>query len=244
MGQKINPYGFRLGYIRNWKSRWFAKKDYARLLQEDIEIRKLIKKRLAQAGVSSIDIERSGGKCRVKIYTARPGLVIGRRGAEIDSLRDAVSDLAKSEVALDIKEIKQPQIDAQLTSEMIASQLEKRVSFRRAMKKAIALAMSKGAQGVKVMCAGRLGGAEIARTERYHEGKIPLGTIRSDVDYGFAEAFTTYGTIGVKVWIYKGDILVKKLVKEEREAREKELEEAKQEAEQALKKSDSSKENG
>jgi small subunit ribosomal protein S3 len=243
MGQKINPFGFRLGYIRNWKSRWFAKKDYAHLLSEDIEIRKLIKKRLYQAGVSSIDIERSGGKCRVKIYTARPGLVIGRRGAEIDSLRDAVSNLAKSEVALDIKEIKVPQCDAQLAAESIAGQLEKRVSFRRAMKKTIALAMAKGAQGVKVMCAGRLGGAEIARTERYHEGKIPLGTLRSDVDYGFATAFTTFGTIGCKVWIYKGDILVKKLAKEEREAREQELREAKAEAAAVAEKAKEKKEN-
>jgi small subunit ribosomal protein S3 len=230
MGQKTHPYGFRLGYLRGWKSRWFAKrKNYVDWLEEDIKLRRLIKKRLFQAGVSSIDIERSGGKYRVKIYTARPGLVIGRRGSEIDGLRDAISDITHQEVALDIKEIKAPQLDAQLTAESIASQLEKRISFRRAMKKAMALAMSKGAQGIKVKCAGRLGGAEIARTEGYHEGKIPLGTLRSDVDYGFAEAFTTYGTIGVKVWIYRGDILVKKLAKEKREAKEQEMDEMKPE---------------
>jgi len=228
MGQKTHPYGFRIGYIRNWKSRWFAKKNYAEWLKEDTEIRKLIKKRLYQAGVSSIDIERSGGKCRVKIFTARPGIVIGRRGSEIDSLRDAVGELTKSEIAIDIKEVKVPQLDAQLAAESIAQQLEKRISFRRAMKKTMALAMAKGAQGIKVKCRGRLGGAEIAREEGYHDGKIPLATLRSDVDYGFAEAHTTYGSIGVKTWIYKGDILVKKLAKEEREAREQELEAAAQ----------------
>lgn len=230
MGQKVHPYGFRIGYIRGWKSRWFAKKEYVDFLKEDIELRKLIKKRLYQAGVSSIDIERSGGKTRVKIYTARPGIVIGRRGAEIDSLRDALSNIAKGEVALDIKEIKVPQIDAQLAAENIAGQLEKRVSFRRAMKKTMQLALAKGAQGIKVRCRGRLGGAEIARKEGYQEGKIPLITLRGDVDYGFAEAHTTYGSIGVKVWIYKGDILVKKAAKEERDARERELKEAEEKA--------------
>ncbi len=226
MGQKTHPYGFRIGYIRGWKSRWFAKKNYAEWLREDTEIRKMIKKRLYLAGVSSIEIERSGGKCRIKIFTARPGIVIGRRGSEIDGLRDAVADLTKSEIAIDIKEIKVPQLDAQLAAESIAQQLEKRISFRRAMKKTMAFAMAKGAQGIKVKCSGRLGGAEIARDEGYHEGKIPLATLRSDVDYGFAEAHTTYGSIGIKTWIYKGDILVKKLAKEERVARQQELQEA------------------
>ena len=226
MGQKIHPYGFRLGYIRGWKSRWFTTKDYSAWLKEDIELRKLIKKRLAQAGVASIDIERSGGKCRVRIHTARPGLVIGRRGSEIDALREAVSKLTDKDIAIDIKEIKDPQTNAQLVAENIANQLERRISFRRAMKKTMQLAMAKGAQGIKVRCSGRLGGAEIARKEGYHEGKIPCATLRADVDYGFTEAHTTYGSIGVKVWIYKGDILVKKAEKEERQAREKELREA------------------
>jgi len=236
MGQKVHPYGFRIGYIRGWKSRWYAKKEYANYISEDIKIRELVKKRLQQAGVSSIDIERSGGKVRVKLFTARPGLVIGRRGAEIDSLRDALSSIVKSEVAIDIKEIKVPQIDAQLAAENIAGQLERRVSFRRAMKKTMQLALAKGAQGIKVRCRGRLGGAEIARKEGYREGKVPLVTLRSDVDYGFAEAHTTYGSIGVKVWIYKGDILVKKAAKEEREAREKELKEAEKKAKRQSKK--------
>jgi len=240
MGQKVHPYGFRIGYIRGWKSRWYAKKEYAAYIREDIEIRKFIKKRLYQAGISSIDVERSGGKCRVKIFTARPGIVIGRRGIEIDALRDALAKIVKSEVAIDIKEIKIPQIDAQLAAESIATQLEKRISFRRAMKKTMQFALQKGAQGIKVMCRGRLGGAEIARKEGYREGKVPLVTLRSDVDYGTATARTTYGAIGVKVWIYKGDILVKKVAKEERDAREKELKVAEEKAERQSKKKEKS----
>lgn len=241
MGQKTHPYGFRLGYIRGWKSRWFSKKDYVKFVEEDIKIRELIKKRLYQAGVSTIDVERSGGKCRVKIYTARPGIVIGRRGSEIDSLREAVSNIVKSEVGLDIKEIKVPQIDAQLVAENVATQLEKRISFRRAMKKTIQMAMVKGAQGIKIACSGRLGGAEIARREQYREGKLPLATLRADVDYGFTEAHTTYGSIGVKVWIYKGDILVKKAAKEERDARERELKLAEEKAKRQAEKKEEAK---
>jgi small subunit ribosomal protein S3 len=224
MGQKVHPYGFRLGYIRTWKSKWYAgPKDYAAFIKEDLQIRGLIKKKLFHAGISSIEIERSGDKCRVRIFTARPGIVIGRRGAEIDKLREGVSKLTKSEIAIDIKEIKVPQIDAQLVAENIAGQLERRINFRRAMKKTMSFAMAKGALGIKIKCAGRLGGAEIAREESYHEGKLPLGTLRADVDYGFAEGHTTYGVIGIKVWVYKGDILVKKAEKEGREARERDL---------------------
>ncbi len=210
MGQKAHPYGLRLGYIRPWKSRWFARKDYVKFLHEDLRIRNYVKEKWAFAGISNVEIERSGKRVRVSIHTARPGVIIGRRGSEIDKLRDEIGDLTSGEIYIDIKEIKLPQLEAQLVSENIAQQLEKRVSFRRAMKKAVQLAMTKGAQGIKVLCGGRLGGSEIARTDGYKEGKVPLNTFRADIDYGFAEAFTTYGTIGVKVWIYKGEVLVKK----------------------------------
>ncbi len=220
MGQKAHPYVLRLGYIKDWKSRWFLKKGYKEALHEDLAIRKFLKKQLAAAGVSSIEIERKAGKVRIQIFTARPGIIIGRRGQEIDRLKDAVSKLTQVEIIIDIKEVKVPQTDAQLVSENIALQLEKRVSFRKAMKKAMAAAFQKGALGVKVLCKGRLGGAEIARDEGYREGKVPLSTFRANVDYGFAEAFTTYGTIGVKVWIYHGDILVKKQLAERAKERE------------------------
>ncbi|MBI4358433.1 MAG: 30S ribosomal protein S3 [Candidatus Omnitrophica bacterium] len=210
MGQKSHPYGLRLGYIKDWKARWFARKDYSRLLHEDLKIRKYLKTKLRMAGVADIVIERSTGKLRIWIYTARPGLIIGRGGQEINRVRDELSDLTKSEVYLDIKEVEVPQTNAQLAAENVALQLEKRVAFRKAMKKALSAAMSKGAGGIKIMCKGRLGGTEIARAEGYKEGKVPLNTFRADVTYGFAEAFTTYGTIGVKVWIYHGDVLVKK----------------------------------
>jgi small subunit ribosomal protein S3 len=199
-----------LGYIKPWKARWFAPKNFGAMLHEDLKLRKYLKTKLGAAGISSVEIERSSGRVRVRIFTARPGVIIGRRGQEIDKVREELSALTKSELFVDIKEVKSPQTDAQLVADNIALQLEKRVSFRKAMKKSVQLAMQKGALGIKVLCKGRLGGAEIARDEGYREGKVPLGTFRADVDYGFGEAFTTYGTIGCKVWIYKGDILVKK----------------------------------
>lgn len=220
MGQKVHPYGLRLGYIKPWKARWFAKRDAGTILMEDLKIRAYLKKKLAVAGISSIEIDRASNRVRVRIFAAKPGVIIGRRGQEIDKIKEDLAALTKNEVFLDIKEVKMPQIDAQLVAENIALQLEKRIGFRRAMKKAIQLAMQKGALGIKVMCKGRLGGAEIAREEKYHEGKVPLSTFRADVDFGFAEAFTTYGTIGCKTWIYKGDVLVKK----EQEAQKLELE--------------------
>jgi small subunit ribosomal protein S3 len=210
LGQKAHPYGLRLGYIKPWKARWFAKRGFSDFLHEDLKFRKYLKEKLGAAGISNIEIERSSGRVRVRIYTARPGVIIGRRGQEIDKVREELSALTKNELFLDIKEVKSPQTDAQLVAENIAMQLEKRISFRRAMKKAVQMAMAKGGLGIKVVCKGRLGGAEIARDEGYREGKVPLNTFRADVDYGFAEAFTTYGTIGCKVWIYKGDVLVRK----------------------------------
>lgn len=216
MGQKAHPYGLRLGYIRGWKAKWFSsKKDYTRFLHEDLQIRKHIKKSLGFAGIADIEIERFSGKVRVRIHTARPGIIIGRRGQEIDRIKEELAKISPNEILIDIKEIKIPQLNAQLVAENVGMQLEKRVAFRKAMKKTVTSALAKGAGGVKILCAGRLGGAEIARTEGYKEGKIPLNTFRADVDYGFAEAFTTYGTIGIKVWIYKGDVLVKKEEAEE-----------------------------
>ncbi len=206
MGQKVHPYAFRLGYIFNWNSRWFArKKEFADLLHEDIAIKRFIRKNLAQASVSRIEIERAGQRVRVIIHTARPGIVIGRKGTDIDRLRDALQEETGKEIFIDIKEIKNPAIDSFLVAENIAYQLEKRIGFRRAMRKAMENAIDAGAGGVKVRCSGRLGGAEMARTESYHEGKMPLHTIKADIDYGFTEAHTTYGLIGVKVWIYKGE---------------------------------------
>ena len=212
MGQKSHPFGLRLGYIKTWKARWFAEgKLLIDFLHEDLRLRRFLKEKLGYAGISSIEIERSSGRVRVRIHTARPGVIIGRRGQEIDQVKEELTDMVKDkELFIDIKEIKDPQTDAQLVAENVAIQLEKRVSFRRAMKKAVQNAGSKGAQGIKIQCKGRLGGAEIARSEGYHEGKIPLGTFRADIDYGFATAFTTYGTIGVKTWIYKGIVLIKK----------------------------------
>ena len=215
MGQKTHPYGIRVGYIKPWKARWFSGKDYAKNLFEDLEIRKFLKKHMMYSGVSNIEIERSAKKLRLKIHTARPGIVIGRRGVEIDKLRSEIEKLTKSEVFIDIKEVKIPQIDAQLVAETIAQQIEKRVSFRRAMKKAVQTTIDKGAEGIKIRCKGRLGGSEIARTEGYKEGKIPLNTFRADVDYGFTEANTTYGKIGIKTWVYKGDVLLRQTAEEE-----------------------------
>lgn len=223
MGHKVHPYGFRVGYIYDWKSRWFAKKqDFPKFLLEDLKIRKFVKKTLSSAAVSKIEIERASDKVRIHIYSARPGIIIGRRGAEIEKLKDELRSIVGKEVAVDIKEIKRPNIDAQLVSENIAFQIEKRIPHKRAMKKAVQNALDSGAQGVKIICAGRLGGAEIARTERYRIGSIPAQTLRADVDYGFAEALTTYGLIGVKVWIYKGDKVLDK-AKEEKETERKEV---------------------
>lgn len=213
MGHKVNPISMRLGYIKNWKSRWFArKKDFADFLHEDLVIRKYVKKNFSAAGVASIDIERASNRAKVIIFTARPGIIIGRKGADIDRLRDDLQDKTKKEIYIEIKEIKNPAIEAQLVAENIAFQLEKRIAFRRAMKKAVQQAMNSGALGIKVKCAGRLGGAEMSRTEGYKEGKVPLQTFRADIDYGFTEAHTTYGLIGIKSWIYKGDILDKKQI--------------------------------
>lgn len=207
MGQKVNPIGFRLGIHRNWDSRWFAGKEYSSFVLEDHKIRSFIKKRLVQAGVSRIEIERAASKARIKLHTARPGLVIGKKGADIEKLRKALEKKIKREVLIDIQEVRKPEVDAQLVAENVALQLVRRVNFRRAMKKSVSSALRFGAQGIKIACGGRLGGAEMARREWYRKGRVPLHTIRSDIDYGFAEAFTTYGVIGVKVIIYKGEIL-------------------------------------
>ena len=202
MGQKVHPYSFRLGYIRDWNSRWFArKKDFGRLLVEDFKIRAHIKKNLAQAAIAKIEIERASNRVRIIIHSGRPGVIIGRKGAEIDRLRDDLRGIVDKELQIDIKEIKEPAISAQLVAENIAFQMEKRVGFRRSMKKAVQQAMMSGAQGIRIRCAGRLDGAEIARSEKYMEGKVPLQTIKADIDYGFSEAHTVYGLIGVKVWI-------------------------------------------
>ncbi len=208
MGQKVNPVGLRLGINRTWDSRWFANKGtYAKLLHEDLAIREYLKERLNQAGISRIIIERPAKKARVTIYTARPGVVIGKKGADIEVIRKHLSGMTGSEVALNIVEVRKPEIDAVLVAENIAQQLERRVAFRRAMKRAVQTAMRLGAEGIRITCAGRLGGAEIARTEWYREGRVPLHTLRADVDYGEGTAKTTYGTCGVKVWVFKGEIL-------------------------------------
>ena len=208
MGHKINPIGFRLGITRTWDSRWYADKDYAKLLHDDIKLRTHLRGKLSQAGVSRVVIERPAKKPRVTIYAARPGVVIGKKGQDIDTLRKELSVMAKSDVALNIMEIRKPEIDATLVAENISQQLERRVAFRRAMKRAVQSAMRLGAQGIKITCSGRLGGAEIARVEWYREGRVPLHTLRADIDYGTATAQTTYGACGVKVWIFKGEILV------------------------------------
>lgn len=207
MGQKTHPYGFRLVYNKRWHSRWYADSDYADTLQEDLKLRSMLKKRLSRAGVSEIDIERAADRIRVTIYTSRPGIVIGRRGAEVDSLRDDLMKQMGREVHINIQEIQRPELDAQLVAEALAGQLERRVAFRRAMKKTMESAFRFGAKGVKVMVSGRLGGHEIARTEWYQDGRLPLHTLKAEIDYGFAESHTTYGTIGCKVWVYKGDML-------------------------------------
>jgi len=207
MGQKVNPIGFRLGINRTWDSRWYADKSYAKNLHEDFKIRSYIEKNLKQAGISRVIIERPAGKARVTIYSARPGLIIGKKGADIETLRKKLQGISKSEVALNIIEIRKPDIDAKFVAESVAQQLERRVTFRRAMKRAVQNALRAGAKGIRINCSGRLGGAEIARTEWYREGRVPLHTLRANVDYGTAEGHTTYGVIGVKVWIFKGEIM-------------------------------------
>ncbi|MGD8512599.1 MAG: 30S ribosomal protein S3 [Deltaproteobacteria bacterium] len=209
MGQKVNPLGFRLGVIKSWDSRWFAGKDYAAFIEDDYRIREFLKKKLYHAGISKIEIERWAKRIRLRIYAARPGIVIGKKGAEIELLKKDLEKMVPQEVVIDIQEVRKPEVDAQLVAENVALQIVRRVAFRRAMKRGVSSAMRFGAQGIKVCCAGRLGGAEMARTEWYKEGRIPLHTLRADIDYGFSEARTTYGIIGVKVWIFHGEILEK-----------------------------------
>ena len=211
MGQKVHPYGFRIGTLYGWQSNWFSERRYAAQLHEDVRIRRFIKKKLFHAGISKVVIERTGDKVVVNIHTARPGILIGKRGAEVDALRKDVGAFTASEVFINIKEIRKAELDAQLVAENVAMQLERRVAFRRAMKKAVTATMKFGAQGVRIQAAGRLGGAEMGRCEWYREGRVPLHTLRADIDYGLAEAKTTYGVIGVKVWIFKGDIADKDL---------------------------------
>jgi small subunit ribosomal protein S3 len=209
MGQKTHPKIFRVGVIETWDSKWFAGRDYADLLHEDFRVKRFLKQRLYHAGISRIEIERAATKAKINIHTARPGIVIGKKGAEIDKLKQELASLTKREVYINIHEVRRPDLDAQLVSENVALQLERRVSFRRAMKESVSRAVRMGAQGVRIQCAGRLGGAEIARTEWYREGRVPLHTLRADISYGFAESKTTYGVIGVKVWIFRGEVLTK-----------------------------------
>jgi small subunit ribosomal protein S3 len=215
MGQKVHPIGFRLGFNKTWRSRWFADKDYAKLLHEDIKLRDELKTRFSHAGVSRIDIERAANKLKIDIHTSRPGIIIGRKGTEVDKLRQELQKDTGREVFINILEIQKPELDAQLIGESVAMQLEKRVAFRRAMRKAVESALRFGAKGIKVRVSGRLNGAEIARSEWYLHGQLPLQTLRADIDYGFAEARTTYGKIGVKVWLYKGERLTPKTGREE-----------------------------
>jgi len=210
LGQKVNPVGFRLGVIKNWDSRWYAKKGYSNLIHEDLKIRTFLKKKLIHAGVSKIEIERTANKMRVNIHSARPGLVIGKKGSEIDALRNEIKHFTDKEIFININEVRKAEVDAQLVAENVALQMERRIHHRRAMKKSVTSAMKLGAKGIKISCAGRLGGHEMSRIEWYREGRVPLHTLRADIDYGFAEAKTTYGIIGVKVWIFKGEILEKK----------------------------------
>ena len=215
MGQKVNPHGLRVGIIKDWDTKWYAEKDFADYLVEDVKIRKFIKKKLYAAGVSKIAIERTAGRVKISVYTAKPGIVIGKNGQAIEELKAEIQKMTSQKVAVNIEEIKRPETDAQLVAERIALDLENRVTFRRAMKQAMGRTMEFGAKGIKTAVSGRLGGADIARTESYHDGTIPLQTLRADIDYGFAEADTTYGKLGVKVWIYKGEVLPVKAAKKE-----------------------------
>jgi small subunit ribosomal protein S3 len=207
MGQKVHPIGFRVGITKGWQSTWFAGRNYADLLHDDLKIRKFIKERLSHAGVSNVEIERASNQARINIWTARPGIIIGKRGTEVDKLKAELQELTGNQVYVNIKEVRKAEMDAQLVAENIAMQLERRIAFRRAMKKSVTSAMRFGAKGVKIQCSGRLGGAEIARREWYREGRVPLGTLRADIDYGFAESMTSYGVVGVKVWIFRGEII-------------------------------------
>jgi small subunit ribosomal protein S3 len=207
MGQKVHPIGFRVGITRGWQSTWFANRDFADLLHDDLKIRKFVKERLTHAGVSNVEIERASNRARINIWTSRPGIIIGKRGSEVDKLKAELQQLTGNQVYVNIKEVRKAEMDAQLVAENIGMQLERRIAFRRAMKKSVVSAMRFGAKGVKIQCSGRLGGAEIARTEWYREGRVPLGTLRADIDYGVAEAMSTYGVIGVKVWIFRGEMI-------------------------------------
>lgn len=218
MGQKVNPIGFRLGIVKTWESKWYAEKNYSNYVLEDYNIRKFIKKKLYHAGISRIEIERSSERAKLRIYTSRPGIVIGKKGSEIALLKKSIENMLgrnkiSKEILIDIQEVRKPEIDAQLVAESVALQIERRVAFRRAMKRAVSSAMRFGAKGVKIICSGRLGGAEMARTEWYREGRVPLHTLRADIDYGFIEANTTYGIIGIKVFVFKGEILKNDLIK-------------------------------
>jgi small subunit ribosomal protein S3 len=207
LGQKVNPISFRLGVIKTWDSKWYAKSGYAKLLHEDLKLREFLKKRLHHSGVSKIEIERAANKAKINIFTARPGLIIGKKGSEVETLKKDLANLTDKEVFLNIIEVRKPELDAQLVAESVALQLERRIAFRRAMKKSVTSALKFGAKGIRITCSGRLGGAEMSRTEWYREGRVPLHTLRADIDYGFAEAKTTYGIIGVKVLIFKGEVL-------------------------------------
>ena len=221
MGQKVHPYGFRLGFNKTWKSRWFADRDYAKLLHEDLDLRQDLKKRFSHAGVAKIETERAANKLKIDIHTSRPGIIIGRKGTEVEKLKAEIQKRTNREIFINIQEIQKPELDAQLIAESVAMQLEKRVAFRRAMRKAVESALRFGARGIKVRVSGRLNGAEIARSEWYLHGQLPLQTLRADIDYGFAEAKTTYGQIGVKTWLYKGERLTPKSPREEQEFRER-----------------------
>ena len=207
MGQKVNPIGFRVGGIKTWRSQWFSEKNYSELIHEDIKIRKYLKKKLYHAGVSRVEIERAANKAKVNIYAARPGIIIGKKGSEIEKLRNDLEKVSQSEIIINILEVRKPEVDAQLVAENVALQLERRVAFRRAMKKCVTSSLKFGAKGIRINCAGRLGGAEMARSEWYREGRVPLHTLRADIDWGFAEANTAYGIIGVKVWMFHGEVL-------------------------------------
>jgi len=207
LGQKVNPIGFRLGVIKTWDSRWYAEADYAKHLHEDIKIRAFLKKRLFSSGISKIEIERAANKTKINIFTARPGLIIGKKGSEVETIKKDLASLTSKEIFININEVRKPELDAQLVAENVASQLERRIAFRRAMKKSVTSALKFGAKGIRITCSGRLGGAEMSRTEWYREGRVPLHTLRADIDFGFAEAKTTYGIIGIKVLIFKGEIL-------------------------------------
>ena len=209
MGQKVNPIGLRLGIVKTWESRWYSDKKYAEYIHQDFDLRNFVKDKLKHAGISRIEIERSAKRIRLRIYTARPGIVIGKKGAEIEKLKQELEQKVSQEILIDIQEVRKPEIDAQLVAENVAMQIERRVAFRRAMKRGVTSAMRFGAQGIKIICSGRLGGAEMARREWYREGRVPLHTLRADIDYGYTEARTTYGAIGIKVYIFKGEILKK-----------------------------------